>query len=101
MLTDGSLIALADLPDAKMTGSSRLVDRRFGRKNPRCPQVKPLRVSAPYHKANGMQWLIAPDLRGAALDGFGVTRHGPPDADAISKLRARFDTKQLSALKAT
>ena len=30
-----------------------------------------------------------------------VTRHGPPDADAISKLRARFDTEQLSALKAT
>ena len=30
-----------------------------------------------------------------------VTRNGPPDADAISKLRARFDTEQLSALKAT
>jgi quercetin dioxygenase-like cupin family protein len=30
-----------------------------------------------------------------------VTRNGPPNADAISKLRARFDTEQLSALKAT
>ena len=30
-----------------------------------------------------------------------VTRNGPPDPDAISKLRARFDTEQLSALKAT
>jgi len=30
-----------------------------------------------------------------------VTRNGPPDAGAISKLRARFDTEQLSALKAT
>ena len=30
-----------------------------------------------------------------------VTRNGPSDADAISKLRARFDTEQLSALKAT
>jgi quercetin dioxygenase-like cupin family protein len=29
-----------------------------------------------------------------------VTRSGPPDANAISKLRARFDTEQLSALKA-
>jgi quercetin dioxygenase-like cupin family protein len=30
-----------------------------------------------------------------------VTRGGPPDAHAISKLRARFDTEQLSALKAS
>ena len=29
-----------------------------------------------------------------------VTKSGPPDAAAIAKLRARFDTEQLSALKA-
>ena len=29
-----------------------------------------------------------------------VTRSGPPDAGAIGKLRERFDTRQLSALKA-
>ena len=29
-----------------------------------------------------------------------VTKSGPPDAVAIAKLRARFDTEQLSALKA-
>ena len=27
-----------------------------------------------------------------------VTKGGPPDADAIARLRARFDTEQLSAL---
>src|SRR6476659_4837327 len=30
-----------------------------------------------------------------------VTKSGPPDAAAISKLRARFDTEQLSSLKAS
>ena len=30
-----------------------------------------------------------------------VTRGGPPDATAIAKLRARFDTEQLSDLKAS
>lgn len=30
-----------------------------------------------------------------------VARSGPPDAGAIGKLRERFDTQQLSALKAT
>ncbi len=30
-----------------------------------------------------------------------VTRNGPPDAAAIAKLRARFDTEQLSALTAS
>jgi hypothetical protein len=30
-----------------------------------------------------------------------VTHSGPPDATAIAKLRARFDTEQLSALKAS
>ena len=30
-----------------------------------------------------------------------VTKSGPPDATAIAKLRARFDTEQLSALKAS
>jgi len=30
-----------------------------------------------------------------------VTRGGPPEAEAITKLRARFDTEQLSALKAS
>jgi len=30
-----------------------------------------------------------------------VTRAGPPDADAIAKLRRRFDTEQQSALKAS
>ncbi len=30
-----------------------------------------------------------------------VTRGGPPDAKAIAKLRSRFDTEQLSALKAS
>ena len=29
-----------------------------------------------------------------------VTPSGPPDAAAIAKLRARFDTEQVSALKA-
>ena len=29
-----------------------------------------------------------------------VTKSGPPDAAAIAELRERFDTKQLSALKA-
>jgi len=29
-----------------------------------------------------------------------VTPNGPPDADAIAKLRARFDTEQVSALQA-
>jgi uncharacterized RmlC-like cupin family protein len=29
-----------------------------------------------------------------------VTRSGPPDAAAIGSLRERFDTQQLSALKA-
>ena len=30
-----------------------------------------------------------------------VTRSGPPDADAIARLRRRFDTEQQSALKAS
>lgn len=30
-----------------------------------------------------------------------VTKSGPPDADAIAKLRARFDTEQVSPLKTT
>ena len=30
-----------------------------------------------------------------------VTKSGPPDVTAISKLRARFDTEQLSSLKAS
>lgn len=30
-----------------------------------------------------------------------VTHGGPPDATAIAKLRARYDTEQLSALKAS
>jgi hypothetical protein len=30
-----------------------------------------------------------------------VTKSGPPDAGAIAKLRAHFDTEQLSSLKAS
>jgi hypothetical protein len=30
-----------------------------------------------------------------------VTPSGPPDATAIAQLRARFDTEQVSALKAS
>jgi len=30
-----------------------------------------------------------------------VTKSGPPDAGAIAKLLARFDTEQLSSLKAS